>query len=178
MFLNEEKKEYLKWHLGRFLEFLLADRRFGIAYSILIFFIIILTFQILFPGKIVESASKAENPGDLKDDQEINSLVKEVNSLLSREKFIYRRNDRRDPFNPLVKKEGKLSSRGIKKSSSLALQGTLGEAPRALAIIRVGAQIFYKREGEEVIPGVKILEIRKGEVVLEENGQRRILTYE
>jgi hypothetical protein len=178
MLLDEEKKEYLKWHLGRFLEFLFADRRFGIAYSILIFFIIIFTFRILFPGKIAEPASKAENPGESENNQEIDSLIKEVNGLLSKEKFVYQREGRRDPFNPLVKKKGKLSSRGIKKSSSLALQGTLGEAPRALAIIRVGAQIFYKRKGEEVVPGVKILEIKKGEVVLEEDGQRRILTYE
>jgi hypothetical protein len=106
-----------------------------------------------------------------------------------RETFIYEPRARRDPFNPLIKKEATAAIKERERGPGIKLTGILWDPEDPLAEIEIsgmgGKRIVHKgdliKEGK-VIPksrasgvkgGTKILDIKKDKIILQEEGGKK-----
>ena len=91
-------------------------------------------------------------------------------STLAEDNFVYSAKDRRDPFIPLVSKDGAYVSDayGIRGIKDIRLEGIVWDQVKGSVAIINGEIV---REGEEVGP-LKVLKIEETAVIFDLNGEK------
>ena len=126
-------------------------------------------------NSVLEASLKETGNPKKKDAKSINKdemLLLDVKNWLNRPKLIYRRNGRRDPFNPLI-----FSQKGKSRTAELELMCIIWDEDDPVAMIKFAGEDMGKivRKGDLIKGKRKIVDIQENSVTLLQGEKEVIL---
>jgi type IV pilus assembly protein PilO len=100
---------------------------------------------------------------------QISPPITEAETRLERETYSYNPMNRRDPFVPLVTKEGYMATAGALNTEDLALIGTMWGSSGRVALVKDSGEKGYVLKPGDRVAGGKVLEVKEDAVIFEIN---------
>lgn len=100
---------------------------------------------------------------------QISPPITEAETRLERETYSYNPMNRRDPFVPLVTKEGYMTTAGALNTEDLALIGTMWGSSGRVALVKDSGEKGYVLKPGDRVAGGKVLEVKEDAVIFEIN---------
>lgn len=100
---------------------------------------------------------------------QISPPITEAETRLERETYSYNPMNRRDPFVPLVTKEGYMATAGALNTEDLALIGTMWGSTGRVALVKDSGEKGYVLKPGDRVAGGKVLEVKEDAVIFEIN---------
>jgi len=100
---------------------------------------------------------------------QISPPITEAETRLERETYTYNPMNRRDPFVPLVTKEGYMATAGALNTEDLALIGTMWGSTGRVALVKDSGEKGYVLKPGDRVAGGKVLEVKEDAVIFEIN---------
>ena len=100
---------------------------------------------------------------------QISPPITEAETRLERETYSYNPMKRRDPFVPLVTKEGYMATAGALNTEDLALIGTMWGSSGRVALVKDSGEKGYVLKPGDRVAGGKVLEVKEDAVIFEIN---------